>query len=583
MPLIFRHTLLAMVALLCLLTPLIAVEDVNAKDKDGCTVLMHAAQNGSTDHLKALLAAGANVNVRDHHGKTALMLAGNVECIKALLTAGADVKASNADGDTALTLVASKGKVESVRTLLTAGADVNAKNNDGDTALTLAAFQGNTDNVLALIDAGADVKATNIKRHTALTLATGSGCVIALIAAGAELNAKSNNGDTALILDAFQGDLESVKALIVAGADVNIKNNDGKTALDLARSSSTRNENNSADFDKIIDALKAAGTRDIAGTDAPTRPTPAAPATSATPVTPTTTANTDGNPIVKDGKTDIKPVPSLAGIDVNARDKDGRTPLMHAAEDGNLELLKALIAAGAKVNDKNTHMRVLRGKIYCRMTVDMESQQWVCSVSVNDEWLQESLTIEEAAKFGLVDKAGNAGLGTVQGKTIPDGSISMKQIDGAWKIVAVNTDRNAQTNDNGETALILAVVKDHVECVKALIAAGADINANDDNGENALLWASAWNDWDCLNALIAAGADVNAKDNGGSTALSGLCFNGHVNCLKPLLDAGADVNAKDNDGRTALFCARNSTTRNEKNTPDFEKIIAALQAVGAQE
>ena len=68
--------------------------------------------------MRALLAAGADVNARQNNGGTALMLASlaeRVEVVRALLAAKADVSAKFADGTTAMSL--SHGNPEIVRLL----------------------------------------------------------------------------------------------------------------------------------------------------------------------------------------------------------------------------------------------------------------------------------------------------------------------------------------------------------------------------------------------------------------------------------------------------------------------------------
>lgn len=50
-------------------------------------------------------------------------------------------------------------------------------------------------------------------------------------------------------------------------------------------------------------------------------------------------------------------------------------------------------------------------------------------------------------------------------------------------------------------------------------------------------------DFDAVKALIEAGADVNAKDDEGKTALSWAARNHNPQVLKALVEAGADVNA----------------------------------------
>lgn len=89
----------------------------------GITPLMEAASNGDFKKVKALIAAGANVNARNKLGCTVLMYAtgaftfqvysagnGHVNVIKALIAAGADVNAKdNDDGETALMGAAKRG------------------------------------------------------------------------------------------------------------------------------------------------------------------------------------------------------------------------------------------------------------------------------------------------------------------------------------------------------------------------------------------------------------------------------------------------------------------------------------------
>jgi ankyrin repeat protein len=68
--------------------------------------LVEAATKGDLAAVQALLAKGANVNARDNHGKTPLMVAafqGHVSVVKSLLAKGADINAKDSlDGSTAL-------------------------------------------------------------------------------------------------------------------------------------------------------------------------------------------------------------------------------------------------------------------------------------------------------------------------------------------------------------------------------------------------------------------------------------------------------------------------------------------------
>jgi len=129
---------------------------VNHENEYGETALIHAADKGHVEYLKALLQSEANVNRANYFGTTALTAAaskGHLECLKALLQNGSDVNQENRSGETDLTVAAFKG----LHFLLTKGSNVNHQDNDGDTALICAARCGHFECLKALLNHGADV------------------------------------------------------------------------------------------------------------------------------------------------------------------------------------------------------------------------------------------------------------------------------------------------------------------------------------------------------------------------------------------------------------------------------------------
>jgi ankyrin repeat protein/transposase-like protein len=227
---------------------------------------MLATLAGKTAHVTALVAAGADVNFKNDHGRTALMIAatkGHADIVKALIAAGADVNAKGnltsgsirsvykGEGASALTEAVRVGNLDCVNALIEAGSDVNAKVSrtaDGGCVqgqpLTEAVRVGNLDCLKALIEAGADVDAKPEHGRTALmraVLEDNLAALTLLIAAGADVNAEDQSGHTALLMETAaiwkperRINADCVKALIAAGADVNATNRDGDTALILA-------------------------------------------------------------------------------------------------------------------------------------------------------------------------------------------------------------------------------------------------------------------------------------------------------------------------------------------------------------
>ena len=114
------------------------------------------------------------------------------------------------------------------------------------------------------------------------------------------------------------------------------------------------------------------------------------------------------------------------------------------------------------------------------------------------------------------------------------------------------------SNNNGETALLLAAWNGHLPMVQWLLQkGGARIDEADNDGETALLLA-AWNghlpmvQW----LLAEGGARIDDANNQGSTALLYAALNGHLPVVQWLLaEGGARIDETDIGGKTALLLA----------------------------
>ncbi len=133
----------------------------NAKDKNtGNTPLFTAVANNYLYLTQALIANGADVNIRNNLGNTPLIVAvtsADSPMVEALLKSKADPNASNKNGDTALIWAVKLKNTDMVRLLLTAGADPNKRNNDGVSPYLIAYNEG-SDDILGLLQAAGGYK-----------------------------------------------------------------------------------------------------------------------------------------------------------------------------------------------------------------------------------------------------------------------------------------------------------------------------------------------------------------------------------------------------------------------------------------
>jgi ankyrin repeat protein len=106
---------------------------------------------------------------------------------------------------------------------------------------------------------------------------------------------------------------------------------------------------------------------------------------------------------------------------------------------------------------------------------------------------------------------------------------------------------------DGFAPLALAAFFGHRACVAALLARGADVGQRAANPQQVqpLHAAVVAADVDIVRALLDAGADVNARQQAGVTPLMGAAAGGSLELVRLLLDAGADRSLTDDAGRTA--------------------------------
>ncbi len=255
-------------------------EAANARNAQGATLLMMAAQHASPSMLEYLLERGADPKASNPLGATALHWIGGeakayAEKVAILLRHGADPNAASNLGRTPLTIAAAtQGNAASLRLLLAKGADPKKVDSNGDGPLGNAATSADLEMLSLLIDAGASIdergaRGPAIRGLTPLMRATLSNClecVKLLLRKGADVNIVSSpprtikaglqdmGSLTALVLAAQWNRLEIAKLLVAAGAKLEVPDARGLTPYLMANTLESQDPS-------LADFLKAHGAR----------------------------------------------------------------------------------------------------------------------------------------------------------------------------------------------------------------------------------------------------------------------------------------------------------------------------------
>lgn len=105
---------------------------------------------------------------------------------------------------------------------------------------------------------------------------------------------------------------------------------------------------------------------------------------------------------------------------------------------------------------------------------------------------------------------------------------------GLTSCLAKNVDINA-TNRRGRTAIIIASLNKHYDCVSLLIEAGADINKQDQTCFNPFLISCLTNDLTLLRLVLPANPDLNVLSRFGGVGITPASEKGHVEIVRELL------------------------------------------------
>ena len=417
---------------------------------------------------------------------------------------------------------------DAIRTLLQQRVDVNAGEADGTTALHWAARANDLQAADMLLRAGANVKLANRYGVTPLHLASTNGnaaMIELLLKAGADPNSALPEGETALMTAARSGSVDAVNTLVARGADVNRKEAwRGQNALMWAAAEGH------AEF---IRALVA------------------------------------------------------HGADIRARSNGGFTPLLFAVREGKIPAVKALLEAGAALNES---LPTRRGG---------ETPAADAEPGLNAFMLAVGNAHYELATF-LLDKGADPNSaplgftalhqitwlrrpGSGDNNPAPQGSGNMDSLEFVRKLVAHGANVNAratkqarinvtvQFRTTGATPFLLACRTADIPLMRLLLELGADPLQPNDYGTTPLLAAAGVGTnsaeeepgteaeiLEAVKLVLAQGGNVNDVDKNGNTAMHGAAHKRAPSVIRLLAEKGAKIeiwNQPNNAKQTPLQVA----------------------------
>lgn len=220
--------------------------DVNRTEDDlsGNTSLHIATVLGNVKIMKLLLDAGADVNMENKWGLSALGCAIEKCCkpqvVKVLIDAGANIDVTNDSGQSALYLATIVSDVKMMEYLLSRGADVNIKDiSYGQTPLHIAVILNESNSyqktIEVLLKNGADVNVPDrlgtTPFHKLVEKADFQTIEEFILNYKADVNVKKNCGEIPLFKAIERNSVEIVQLLVRHGSDVNNTNTQNSSTL----------------------------------------------------------------------------------------------------------------------------------------------------------------------------------------------------------------------------------------------------------------------------------------------------------------------------------------------------------------
>ncbi|RYP73656.1 hypothetical protein DL771_003544 [Monosporascus sp. 5C6A] len=238
--------------------------------------------------------------------------------------------------------------------------------------------------------------------------------------------------------------------------------------------------------------------------------------------------------------------PQLLRVPESGDNIGGQTPLLWAAENGRLAVLKLLLEKGAQIEVRDED-----GKTPLILATEQGHEAIA------------RLLIENGAQIEARDPDGDT----------PLGYVTWYGYEAMTKLLIEKGAQIEAKGTNGKTPLIFATEQGHEAIARLLIENGAQIEATDKHGSTPLDFAIGNKSEALVKLLIEKGAQIERRHEDGKTPLIYATTLGHEAIVRLLIENGAQIEARDADGDTPLSYAA---------WYGYEAIVRLLIEKGAQ-
>ncbi|XP_035269070.1 CARD- and ANK-containing Inflammasome Adaptor Protein [Anguilla anguilla] len=454
---------------------------------------------------------------------------GNLSLLESLLK-GNDVNNVSSSQETLLHIAAQHGQLSIVEFLISKGARLDMKDGQGYTALHRAAEKGHTSTAQALMRAGADIYAMDKKSKMPLHLAARNRHLSTVKAMVEEEIRLFKNQKTFLHMAAVEDNVNLALILLESGASVDARDNQKKTALFYAISHSS---------EKTARVLLEAGAQvDSVIIDAAFNLNSQSIYSLLLDYVKGLTPDNVKAMLFKAVQRNMEGIVAALienGADANAHNELHYTPLLLAAELGNVETVRVLVAKNASLVAKLPN---------CNSALHLAIQSG--SLEMTKLLLDKGL---DANMAGLNEQT-PLHLAALYNKPVLVGTL-----------LHAGAQVNAVTKE-GLTPLHVASQHSHEETVLQLIKGKASVHAKDKHARTALHYAAAQGGAPVVQLLLSSGADPNAADKEKRTPLHMAAMEGRLEAVSAMLTQKAQSRVKDMDGCTPLhYAAANGHTK----------------------